>query len=609
MTASNIIGDLLRHCFKPRVILSPSEWCEANIRLDAKTSNIAGRYSLRHTPYLRAIYDDIANPRIRKIVVKKAAQLGLTQFANNLLLYYVCNFAYPLLMVMPSKEAAQQFCERSLIPSIYNSTEVKKYTTGSPDDIKKTEMLFTSCILRVIGAGSPSKLASNPAAVVIVDEVDKGEDFANIGEAPALELAEDRTLSFPNDKKIVVLSTPTEEARSVIHGQYLLGSQCQYFVSCTHCHHEQVLKFSGIKWPGTDKSLDGEWDVDAVERHAYYECEACHTHLVEQDKLTMVRGGNWKPTNPKTYAAEVRSYHISSLYSFNVTFGALAKLFLLSKDDSGKLRNFYNSYLGECYTQFSTTVKEADLNELIKASPLYSKGQLLKKPAVILVGGDVQIDSLWFATMAFYSDGSSSLLDYGQLEEFADLDEVIKRRYPVINSSTPEFYTPFKGVIDAGYANRKTEVYEYCINSGFRFIPIMGQGKQVQPVRVKTISYNTYSMPLLLIDDGIWKNELYIRRIKQRQGKMYLPANAAGDEILKTHLTAERYDAEKKSWVTVNRDNHIADCMKYAIAFKSQLEDQIQAAAKAEAEPIKPVAVAAPVMQYQQPTYAGNGWD
>ena len=140
--AQHAIAEILRQVFRPKENIAPSVWMERNIRLDAKTSNISGRYSFRHTPYLQRLADDVANPRIRKLVVKKSAQVGLTQFANNVLLYYVCNFAFPLLMIMPSQEAARQFCERSLMPSINATPALKPFLTGNADHVRKTEVEF-----------------------------------------------------------------------------------------------------------------------------------------------------------------------------------------------------------------------------------------------------------------------------------------------------------------------------------------------------------------------------------------------------------------------------------------------------------------------------------
>src|ERR1700677_2548368 len=111
--ANTLLRSILKRTFKPKDNISPATWVEKNIRLSPKTSNISGRYSLLHTPYLKRIYEDFGNPRIRKIVLKKSAQVGATQLASNLLLYYVCNEVFPLLMILPSKELAQQFSERS----------------------------------------------------------------------------------------------------------------------------------------------------------------------------------------------------------------------------------------------------------------------------------------------------------------------------------------------------------------------------------------------------------------------------------------------------------------------------------------------------------------
>ena len=574
--ASEVIGNLLQQIFEPRENISPADWVEREIRLDAKTSNKAGRYSLRHTPYLKKIYEDIGNPRIRKVILKKAAQVGATQFANNILLYYVCNHTFPILMIMPSRESAMQFCERSLTPSIFNCQAVQEYLTGKDDDLKKTEFLFTSCIARVIGAGSPSKLASNPACLCIIDEADKMETFESIGEAPALELAEARTISFPNDKKIVILSTPTSENTSVIHSQYLLGSQSKFFCTCPRCGSEQTLAFENIKWPEACKTEQGSWDLDSVERLAYYECIGCKSHLSEQDKIGMVRGGTWKDTNPNPFASDVRSYHISALYSFNVSWGSLAKQFLQAKDDPGKLRNFYNSFLGECFEQRAATIKSDDIAELIRRSPVYIKGELLAEPEVVLMAADTQGDCFWFTVTAYYPDGSCSLVDFGQAATFEDLAMIQRRQYRI--RGTESFQGIWKSLIDFG-GNRTTQVYDFCIKSGFAFHPVAGRQENnglLAPVRETFITYQGKQLPALFVNDKAFKDRLYLQIIKERNVPLYLPQDA--DEELKIQLTSEKL-VEKTvggrvelNWICTNRKNHLGDCLKYTEGFRYWIE-------------------------------------
>lgn len=613
--AREVVKDLLTQCFKPKACTSAATWVEQNVRLSPKTSHLAGKYSLRHTPYLRRLYEDLDNPRVRKVVIKKAAQLGLTQYANNALLYYIANHTLPALMIMPSKEAAQHFCERSLSPSIELCTALKPFLTGNKDDIKKTEFLFTTSIVRVIGAGSPSKLASNPAALVIVDESDKQEDFGSQGEAPALELAEDRAISFPNDKKIIVLSTPTTENSSVVHSQYLLGSQSKYFVACPHCHHEQVLRFEQIKWPNC-KNEDGGYDVDRAEREAWYECESCKAQLREADKISMVRNGRWKDTNPKPFPAEIRSYQISALYSFNVTWGGMAKLFLLSKDDVGKLRNFYNSYLGECFEQRAATIKTESIDALIKASPDYFKGELLAKPDVILMGADTQGDCFWYCVEAVYST-HSAIVDWGQAMTFDDLALVMQRQYKIKDSE--EYQGIYKALIDSA-GNRTTQVYDFCLKSGLKFIPVVGRQENqglFAPIRESSVPYKGYNIPLLLINDKLFKDTLYLSVIKQQAQKLYFPQDT--DDELKKQLSSERL-VEKRNgkgsivmdWICTNRNNHLGDCAKYLEAFKYRLEPQLRL--KRESEQKDSTAILeTPKRQYElknhlQRSYTPN-WD
>lgn len=584
--ARKAVEKAFKLAFKPADKSTPSEWVQKHIRLSTKTSaNKAGRYSLSHTPYLKQIYDDIANTRVRKIVLKKSAQIGATQFANNVILYYVCNQVFPVLMIMPKKETAQQFCERSLTPTILSCDAVKPYLSGNPDDLKKTDYLFNSCIVRVIGGGSVASLASNPACLCIIDESDKGTDYANQGEAPALELAEDRTISFPNDKKIIVMSTPTTETTSVVHSQYLLGSQSKYYVACPHCKGEQVLHFDRdrIKWPDDCKNEQGEYDLDRIEREAYYDCEHCHAHLTETDKIGMVRGGRWKDTNPKPFPAEVRSYHISALYSFNITWGGMAKLFLLSKDDNGKLRNFYNSYLGECFEERAATIRKDDIDELVKISPDYKRGTLPGKPLAVIMAADTQGDCFWYGIEAVYPGGVSAVIDWGQAATFQDLEEVSLRRYPI--AGTGEEVGIYKALIDSG-GNRTSQVYDFSLKSRYRFIPVVGRtSKQglFDAYRETTVAHKQYNVPLLILDDKRYKDILYISVIKDKLHTLHFPQDV--DDELKIQLTSERLVNKPDNrnrlvamWVSSNRRNHLGDCFKYIEGYKEYEYPRLKAA-------------------------------
>ena len=299
---------------------------ERNIYLDTRSTAQAGYYRFRNTPYWKFIVDCAANPRIRKITIKKSAQVGATTLLANLILYYVCNAHYPLLYVSATATAAQKFSERDLRTRIEHCEAVQELRPANSDLEKNLEYQFKSCTVTLTGTGSAQGLAQMPIAIALVDEADKHESLASFGEAPALSLIEARTISFPNDKKIFVTSTPTIASTSVIQAEYLKGTQHLYYVTCPHCQQQQTLDFfKGVKWPDT-KDAEGMYDLNRVEAEAYYECAnaSCKARWTEADKIALVRGGVWQQTNPKAPADHI-SCHISALYSFSTTWGALAQ--------------------------------------------------------------------------------------------------------------------------------------------------------------------------------------------------------------------------------------------------------------------------------------------
>ena len=57
-------------------------------------------------------------------------------------------------------------------------------------------------------------------------------------------------------------------------------------VTCPKCGTAQTLKFENIKWPNC-KLDDGSYDLDRIEREAFYQCDnaECQAPLNEVDKI------------------------------------------------------------------------------------------------------------------------------------------------------------------------------------------------------------------------------------------------------------------------------------------------------------------------------------
>ncbi len=615
--ARGVLADSLKIAFRPKQKLTPDLWCEKNIRLPAKASpSMPGKFSLATTPYLRQIYCDVGNPRVEKIAVMKAAQVGASLFISNLIQYYVANHSLPFAVFLPSEGKAREFCEEKLHPTLEDSEAIKPFLTGKGHDIRKTNLEFTSCIVRVIGAGNSSKLAGSSYAVVCFDECDKSSDFSTAGETSAILLAEKRALSFSlGDKKIILLSTPTNTEESQIYEAFLAGSQSKYFCPCPKCNHEQELTFEGKRVGDSAdgatyeggvvfrdaKRADGSYDFKLLESVVYYECAACKAHLREKDRVHMVRNGRWIDTNPDAPQG-FRSYHISRLMSLQpgTTLATLALEWLQKRKSMSGAHDFKNSVMGWPWEERAQTFNFNDIDNLVKASPFAKRGTLLDKPDSLILSVDTQGASFWYSFVALYRNDAIHIVDWGQVAGWKDLLKLVNQKFPIVGSS--EYYGVNQAIIDSGY--KTTQVYDLVIQTAKRFLPVKGMGtaKSSTPTEENPIPYKGINIPLLLINDYQFTWHLLINCIKQRGNqKLILPSNI--DFILKEHLTCT-YLAEKKDesgkiisyFKNRDKENHLLDTIKYAMGLFTHISPII-AKRRANEELITEPPDAAPSVQ------------
>ena len=152
--------------------------------------------------------DAFTDPEVEEIVVVKAAQTGGTEAVLNMIGSLVDEDPGPALSVMPNEDLRDVFAEtriKSMIRSCPSLAE--KYDPKS----SRTELRFRGMTLSAVEAGSPANLASRPCRYVFLDEVDKYPARAG-KEADPVSLAKERTKTYPQNKKIVELSTPTFES-------------------------------------------------------------------------------------------------------------------------------------------------------------------------------------------------------------------------------------------------------------------------------------------------------------------------------------------------------------------------------------------------------------
>ena len=411
---------------KPRPAETVVEWAERSLWLDTTATAFAGPYSTALTPYVREILNNFADGNVGKVVCCFGAQTAKTQTFMAGLAWILANEPSPAMWVMPNKELAESFSDTRLRPMLESCGELSSMRAKKRRP-KKTEFEYDGSILTLVGSNSPANLSSRPVRCLMLDEVDK-YPMKTGKEAAALELAQERTMSFP-ESKIFESSTPTTAAGQ-IWNEFLNGDQRRYFVPCQKCGKSIILtlnpertafeKLLGceakLSWSEDARRQDGSWDYDRVAATAHYKCPHCGGEIRNESKTQMLGAGEWRPTNP--YADKsVRSYHLPTFYA---PWRELAVEFLKAKSAVCGVRNFVNSKCAEPDTG------QYDGGGMRRRERIILDPSKLSRPneRATIMTVDVQKDHFWYVVREWYTGGDSLLVKWGKCQTFDDLREI-----------------------------------------------------------------------------------------------------------------------------------------------------------------------------------------
>lgn len=370
---SFFVNTLAGPMFEPPSDEKASDWCERCVIIPPPQTQSPGKLSFSGREYCRESVDDFGDWSISDQVLCWGSQTAKTTHIQAGAAYIVANHPTGLLWVMPSIDLARSFSETRWIPIIENSPELAKMKpTGSARfAFKKLQQQLGGSIINFVGSNSAANLASRPAQVVILDEVDKFNEGGS-KEADAVNLAEQRTKSFANPKRVKT-STPTVSS-GLIWVEFMKGDQRRYFVPCPHCSKQIVLAWSEtftilpetgkeayVRWDKEAKRKNGAWDLDRVERSARFVCPHCAADINDAAKTVMNRNGLWVPT-AKGKPGFV-SRHLPSLYAATpeTSCGKLAVKFLQARESLLGLRGFINGDLAEPFESQDLTTHRIEI--------------------------------------------------------------------------------------------------------------------------------------------------------------------------------------------------------------------------------------------------------
>ena len=154
---------------KPPPEMRLSDWADQYRRIPQGAAE-PGRWRTDRVPHMREIMDSISDVRIRKVVAMSSAQVAKSETLVNVVGYYMHYDPVPILMMQPTITMAESFSKNRLAKSIQETPVLRGMISdrrGAGNTI--LEKVFPGGSIAIVGANSPSSLASRPVQVLLAD--------------------------------------------------------------------------------------------------------------------------------------------------------------------------------------------------------------------------------------------------------------------------------------------------------------------------------------------------------------------------------------------------------------------------------------------------------
>lgn len=566
--ATEIANEMFK-ALKPPPELTVSEWADEFRYLSPESSASPGKWRTSKAEYQRGIMDSTKEPGVKRVVIMSSAQVGKTSFVENIIGYFTSYDPCPIMVVNPTLEMSTTFSQDRLSTMI-RDTPILTETFGDPKSKSSGNTIlkknFKGGVLTMVGANSPSSLASRPIRVVLFDEVDRFPSSAGT-EGDPISLGKKRTATFWNSL-VVEVSTPTVKHDSRIEMSFLESDQRYFHVKCPKCETEQRLLWKNVVWTDSNAST------------AIYTCDnpECDHEMNDGDRYRMVKSGRWIATAPFN---EVAGFHLNELYSPWRKLSDIVQDFLNAKDNPETLKTFINTSLGETFEEQG---EKADPTALINRVEEYGTEGYENVPVpegvlFITMGVDVQQDRIEAEVIGWGEKEESWSLEYHILLGDTTDDDVWEQLSQLLTSTYNTVYDKPLNIemtlVDSGFNTSK--VYEFTNKYSNSFCkPCKGiSGKHpIIEDRTKKVRRKTKAkVDVEMIGADNAKHVIYSYLQTNIGSTGYCHFTIAHcDEMYFEQLTAEKRITKYRKgfaiqeWVKESPRNEVLDCRIYGYA-------------------------------------------
>lgn len=497
---------------KPPPKITVTEWADEYRRLSPEASAEPGRWKTSKAPYQREIMDAIGDIEVQKVVVMSAAQVGKSDACIlNPLGYYMHYDPSPIMILQPTIQMAESFSKDRVAPMLRDTPVLAERINDKARNSGNTilQKIFPGGHCTLVGANSPSSLASRPIRILLADEIDRYPPTAG-NEGDPLLLAGKRLTTFWN-KKTVCVSTPTTKGLSRIEVEYEHSTQEEWTVPCPACEKYTTLDWAGIVFDKTNPE-----DIS-------YTCPHCGVISAEHDWKELFYKGKFSAKHPNR---KVRGFHLNSLASLFVEWSDVVKKFLVAVEEMKKgnielLKVWTNTEMGQSWEEEGETLEHEEL--YLRCEEYEAE---VPAPVIVLTAGvDVQDDRFEIEIVGWGEEKESYgiyyKVIYGDLKLeniWKELDEYLAKTFTTADGrKLPILAT----CIDSG-GHFTQEVYKFCKTKVARRIwAIKGKGGAQVPYYSKPSTSNAYKTPLFTLGVDTGKAILYQRLGVEEAGPNY----------------------------------------------------------------------------------------
>lgn len=572
-------GELLKatyELFRPPRRRTVSQWADENRILVSDSSSEAGRWRTDRAPYQREIMDAFTDPKIYEIDVMASAQVGKSEIQLNMIGEAVDEDPGPMMYVQPTKEMAEDYSKRRIAPMISACPTLREkfYAAKGKDSNNTISMkLFPGGSLAIIGANSPTDLASKPIRYLLCDEIDRFPDSAGT-EGDPIALAERRTETFRHNRKIVKCSTPTIKGKSKIEKAFMKGTQEEWRTECPHCRSFSFIRFDDIRFD-REEFRDEDGKKDWIVTNARWRCPVCQREIPEAEAKRLP--AKWFARNPKALANGIRSFRLSAFMSPWSDWRDIALSFLHAKDDPQLLQVFHNTMLGESWELRESS---SEPQQLYGRREHYN-AQVPTGVLVMTMGVDTQDNRLEYEIVGWDRDEQSWGIQRGIIPgrpdapgAWEEIDNLLEQEWEMANGMTLRISATF---VDSG-GHFTLDVYRQCARREMRRVFAIkgepGEGKAYVRLMKKEKDAPKGTRFMIAVDSG--KEAILYGAGVEEPGARFMHFPVGDDRgydleffrglLSEKQMLVRRRGQNVITWEKIHERNEPLDCRNYARA-------------------------------------------